>query len=73
MLSLAEAVRKMTSLPAARVGLAQRGQVKPGWFADLVVFDPETVIDKATFEKPHQYPEGIHHVFINGMAAIAGG
>ena len=72
-LPLAEAVRKMTSLPAARVGLAQRGQVKPGWFADLVVFDPKTIIDKATFEKPHQYPEGIHHVFINGTAAIAGG
>ncbi|MFM1555597.1 MAG: amidohydrolase family protein [Limisphaerales bacterium] len=72
-LPLAEAVRKMTSLPAARVGLAQRGQVKPGWFADLVVFDPKTIIDKATFEKPHQYPEGIHHVFINGTAAIEGG
>jgi N-acyl-D-amino-acid deacylase len=72
-LPLAEAVRKMTSLSAARVGLAQRGQVKPGWFADLVVFDPKTIIDKATFEKPHQYPEGIHHVFINGTAAIEGG
>jgi CubicO group peptidase (beta-lactamase class C family) len=47
--------------------------VKPGWFADLVVFDPKTIIDKSTFEKPHQYPEGIHHVFINGTAAIAGG
>ena len=55
MLPLAEAVRKMTSLPAARVGLAHRGQVKPGWFADLVVFDPKTIVDKATFEKPHQY------------------
>ena len=72
-LPLAEAVRKMTSLPAARVGFAQRGQVKPGWFADLVVFDPKTIIDKATFEKPHQYPEGIHHVFINGITAIMDG
>ena len=63
----------MTSLPAARGGLAHRGQVMLGWFADLVVFDPKTIIDKATFEKPHQYPEGIHHVFINGTAAIETG
>ena len=60
----------MTSLPAGRVGLKQRGKIKPGYYADLVVFDPEKIIDKATFTEPHQYPEGIHYVFINGTLAI---
>jgi CubicO group peptidase (beta-lactamase class C family) len=72
-LKLEEAIRKMTSLPAMRVGLKQRGQIKPGHYADLVVFDPKKIIDKATFTDPHQYPEGIHYVFINGTAAIAKG
>ncbi len=69
-LKLEDAIRKMTSLPAARVGLKQRGKIKPGYYADLVVFDPEKIIDKATFTEPHQYPEGIHYVFINGTLAI---
>ncbi|MDP6903431.1 MAG: amidohydrolase family protein [Verrucomicrobiota bacterium] len=72
-LTLEEAIRKMTSLPAMRVGLKQRGQIKPGHYADLVIFDPKKIIDKATFTDPHQYPEGIHYVFINGIAAIAKG
>ena len=72
-LKLEEAVRKMTSLSAKRIGLKDRGLVKEGFFADLVVFDPKTIIDKSTFQKPHQYPEGIKHVFVNGEAAIAGG
>ena len=72
-LKLEEAIRKMTSLPAMRVGLKQRGQIKPGHYADLVVFDPKKIIDKATFTDPHQYPEGLHYVFINGTAAIAKG
>ncbi len=72
-LKLEEAVRKMTSLSAKRIGLKDRGLVKEGFFADLVVFDPKTIIDKSTFQKPHQYPEGIHHVFVNGEAAITGG
>lgn len=72
-LELEDAVRKMTSLSAARVGLEKRGLVAEGYFADLVVFDPKTIIDKATFKKPHQYPEGIHHVFVNGKAAVADG
>ena len=72
-LKLEEAIRKMTFLPAARVGLKQRGQIKSGYYADLVVFDPKKIIDKATFTDPHQYPEGIHYVFINGTAAIAKG
>jgi len=72
-LKLEEAVRKMTSLSAKRVGLKDRGLVKQGYFADLVVFNPKTVIDKSTFQDPHQYPEGIRHVFVNGEAAIADG
>lgn len=72
-LTLEDAIRKMTSLSAARVGLQQRGLVKEGYFADLVVFDPKTIIDKANFSKPHQYPEGIHHVFVNGEAAVEAG
>ena len=69
-LPLAEAVRKMTSLPAARVGLAQRGQVKPGWFADLVVFDPKTVKSPATRHEPKQFPVGIDYVLVNGSIVV---
>lgn len=72
-LKLEDAIRKMTSLSAARVGLKQRGLIKEGYFADLVVFDPETIIDKATFSKPHQYAEGIQYVFVNGEAEVAKG
>ena len=66
-ISMSEAIRKMTSLPAQRLGLTDRGQIKAGYHADLVIFDPETIIDKATFQKPHAYPEGIHVVIINGQ------
>lgn len=67
LLSLEEAIRKMTSLPATRAGLKERGILKPGFFADVVVFDPATVNDKATFENPHQYSVGINAVFVNGQ------
>lgn len=66
-LTLEEAIRKMTSLPAQRVGLIDRGLVKQGFYADLVLFDPATVADKATFEQPHQYSEGISLVVVNGQ------
>jgi len=66
LLTLEEAVRKMTSLPAQRVGLKERGILKPGFYADIVMFRPETVIDKATFENPHQYSEGVAMVLVNG-------
>ena len=69
-LSLPEALRKMTSLPASRLGLQQRGEIRVGWFADLVVFDPETVIDRSTFVEPHRYPAGIPYVMVNGQLAV---
>jgi N-acyl-D-amino-acid deacylase len=67
---LEEAVRKMTSLPAARFGLEDRGLLRPGYRADITVFDPTRVADKATFEQPQQYPEGIVHVFVNGELVV---
>lgn len=72
-LKLEEAIRKMTSLSATRLGLKDRGTIRSGAFADIVVFDPATIIDRATFSDPHQYPEGIHHVVVNGEAAILNG
>jgi dihydroorotase/N-acyl-D-amino-acid deacylase len=72
LLTLEEAIRKMTSLPAARLGLADRGLLRPGMKADLVVFDPATVRDLATFEKPHQYAEGVSLVVVNGEIVLDG-
>jgi N-acyl-D-amino-acid deacylase len=70
---LAEAVRKMTSLPARHFRLADRGFVKPGFFADLVLFDASAVGDAATFEKPHAYANGIPHVIVNGVRVVKDG
>lgn len=72
-ISLSEAIYKMTKLPATTLGLKDRGQIKEQMKADIVIFDPKTVIDKATFEKPHQYPEGISYVIINGKLSIDNG
>jgi N-acyl-D-amino-acid deacylase len=72
-LTLESAVHKMTGMPATRLGLPERGLLRDGWIADLVVFDPATVADRATFEDPHQYPAGIEQVFVNGVAVVEDG
>ena len=73
LLSLEEAVRKMTGMPAARVKLKDRGILRQGAFADITIFDPRTVRDRSTFENPNQYAEGIQYVIINGQMAVDNG
>ena len=70
LLTLEEAIRRVTSLPAANLGLADRGTLKTGAFADVVVFNPATIQDHATFEKPHQLADGVAHVFVNGVQVL---
>src|SRR5262245_19445381 len=72
-LSLAEAVRRLTAFPAETYGLVGRGTVSAGAFADLVVFDPATIADRATFEDPHRYAAGVRHVLVNGVAVVKDG
>ena len=73
LLTLEEAVRKMTALPASKMRFADRGVLKQGMWADVVVFDPATITDKATFEEPNQLSVGMDYVLVNGVAVIAGG
>ena len=70
LLSLEAAIQKMTGGPATRVGLKDRGLLRAGNFADITVFDPRTVIDRATFESPNQYPVGIEYVLVNGQISV---
>lgn len=70
LMSQEEAVRRMTSLPAARLGLRDRGLLKPGYMADLAIFDPAAITDKATFDNSHAYAEGMVHVFVNGVQVL---
>lgn len=72
-LTLEDAVRRMTSLPARTFSFHDRGIIRPGFVADLVLFDPETVVDNATFADPHQYSEGFDYVVVNGVVAVANG
>jgi N-acyl-D-amino-acid deacylase len=70
---LEEAVRRLTSLPAANLGLKGRGWLAPGNFADIVVLDPTRIADHATYQDPHQYATGVLHVFVNGVQVLANG
>jgi len=72
-ISLEEAIRKLTSLPASNLRIQGRGQLSPGYFADIVVFDPTSIQDHATYEEPHQYATGMHHVWVNGTRVLADG
>jgi N-acyl-D-amino-acid deacylase len=72
-MTLEEAVRRMTSLPARTFGLRRKGVLKKGFDADLVVFDPETIIDGATYKDPYQAPQGISHVMVNGQVVVENG
>jgi N-acyl-D-amino-acid deacylase len=72
-LTLPDAIRKLSGLPATNLELDRRGFLRPGMFADVVVFDPATIADRATFEDPHQYAVGVRHVFVNGTQVIKDG
>lgn len=69
-ITLQEAVRRLSSLPCSNLKIKKRGMLAPGYFADIVVFDPNTIGDKATFDKPHQYSVGVQHVFVNGIQVL---
>ena len=73
LLTVPEAVRKMTSLPASNLGISNRGLLRPGYFADIAVFDPATIQDHATFEKPRQLATGVSAVFVNGQQVVRDG
>jgi len=73
LLTLEQAIRKMTSFPAQRLGLQDRGLLLENYWADIVIFDPDTIIDKATYENPYQIPEGISYVLVNGQIVVKNG
>jgi N-acyl-D-amino-acid deacylase len=70
---LGDVIRRMTSFPAANLRLDRRGSLAPGYFADVVVFDPATIADRATYERPHQYATGVRHIVVNGTPVLLDG
>jgi N-acyl-D-amino-acid deacylase len=72
-ITLEEAIRRLTSLPASNLKISKRGKLSPGYYADVAIFDPENIRDHATFEKPHQYSTGMVHVLVNGVPVLADG
>ena len=72
-ITLPEAVKKMTSMNADKINIRDRGLLKEGYWADITVFDPRTVADKATYVEPHQYPVGIPYVIVNGQVVLDNG
>src|SRR5690606_16617639 len=73
LITLQEAVRRMTSLPADNLGIKKRGLLKSGYYAAVVVLDADSIYDHATFDNPHQYASGVHHVLVNGTPVLEGG
>ena len=73
LIPLEQAIRGLTSLPASNMKIQSRGALKPGFYADVVVFDPATISDHATFDKPHQYSTGMQQVFVNGVQVLKNG
>jgi N-acyl-D-amino-acid deacylase len=71
LISLEDAIRKMTSLPAQTFGFRNRGLIREGFAADLVIFDENTILDRATYDQPHQFPVGISYVIVNGITVMA--
>ena len=72
-LTLEDAIRKLAALPAQNMRIDRRGELKPGFYADVVVFDAEKIQDHATFVEPHQYATGMVHVFVNGVQVLKNG
>ncbi len=70
---MAEAIRRLTSFPASTLRIKQRGRLEPGYFADVVVFDPKTIADRSTYERPHQYAVGVRDVWVNGGQVLKDG
>ncbi len=73
LIPLEEAIRRLTTLPATTFHLARRGTLAPGYLADVVVLDPKSIVDHATFEDPHQFATGVTEVFVNGVEVLRGG
>jgi N-acyl-D-amino-acid deacylase len=72
-ITLQEAIHRLSGLPARNLGLEQRGLLQQGMFADVVVFDPGTIQDRATYENPHQFSVGMREVFVNGVQVLSNG